>query len=109
MRITEIVAPGKVFMPFHNEEQNSNGLTRSTVASIVGAGGNADAVAAGCLFKAQGLDWPQALLILGACVTLTSFLASGVRFSASDAAAVARETRARLPRASGKTGEAIPA
>ena len=79
------------------------------VAGIVGAGGNAGAVAAGFLFKTQGLDWPQALLILGACVTLTSFLAIGVRFSASDEAAVARETRARLAGSSGKTGEAIPA
>ena len=79
------------------------------VAGIVGAGGNAGAVAAGFLFKTEGLDWPQALLILGACVTLTSFLAIGVRFSASDEAAVARETRARLAGSSGKTGEAIPA
>ena len=79
------------------------------VAGIVGAGGNAGAVAAGFLFKARGLDWPQALLILGACVTLTSFLTIGVRFSASDEAAVARETRARLAGASRKAGEAITA
>ena len=79
------------------------------VAGIVGAGGNAGAVAAGFLFKTQGLEWPQALLILGACVTLTSFLAIGVRFSASDEAAVAKETRARLAGSSGKAGEAMPA
>ena len=79
------------------------------VAGIVGAGGNAGAVAAGFLFKTEGLDWPQALLILGACVTLTSFLAIGVRFSASDEAAVAKETRARLAGSSGKAGEAMPA
>ena len=29
LRITEIVAPGQVFMPFHYEEQNSNQLTQS--------------------------------------------------------------------------------
>ena len=29
LRITEIVAPGQVFMPFHYEEQNSNRLTQS--------------------------------------------------------------------------------
>jgi len=34
------------------------------VAGIVGAGGNAGAVAAGFLFKAESLSWPQALLML---------------------------------------------
>ena len=29
LRITEIVAPGQVFMPFHYEEKNSNRLTQS--------------------------------------------------------------------------------
>ena len=66
------------------------------VAGIVGAGGNTGAVAAGFLFKAEGLSWPQALLILGAVVTLTSFLAVAVRFSEADEAAVAQETRSRL-------------
>ena len=79
------------------------------VAGIVGAGGNAGAVAAGFLFRTEGLGWPQALLILGACATLTSFLAFAVRFSEADEEAVARETRARLAGASGDTGEAIPA
>ncbi len=50
------------------------------VAGIVGAGGNAGAVAAGFLFKGA-LDWPTALLILGGLVTLCSFLAFAVRFS----------------------------
>ena len=66
------------------------------VAGIVGAGGNAGAVAAGFLFKAATLSWPQALMILGACVTATSFLAFAVRFSEADEAAVARETASRL-------------
>ena len=66
------------------------------VAGIVGAGGNAGAVAAGFLFKAEGLDWPQALLLLGACVTAVSFLAFAVRFSRADERAVARETLSRL-------------
>ena len=66
------------------------------VAGIVGAGGNTGAVAAGFLFKAEGLSWPQALLILGAVVTLTSFLAIAVRFSEADEAAVAQETKSRL-------------
>jgi NNP family nitrate/nitrite transporter-like MFS transporter len=51
-----------------------------TVNGIVGAGGNVGAVAAGFLFKTQGLDWHTALLILGAAVTATSFLAFAVAF-----------------------------
>ncbi len=66
------------------------------VAGIVGAGGNAGAVAAGFLFKAENLSWPQALLTLGAVVTLVSFLAFAVRFSEADETAVARETESRL-------------
>lgn len=50
------------------------------VAGIVGAGGNAGAVAAGFLFKGA-LPWPTAFLILGGTVTLCSFLAFAVRFS----------------------------
>ena len=34
LRITEIVAPGQVFMPFHYEEQNSNRLTQSAFDPI---------------------------------------------------------------------------
>lgn len=74
------------------------------VAGIVGAGGNAGAVAAGFLFRAASLSWPQALLILGAVVTMTSFLAFAVRFSEADEAAVARETATRLA-ASGSVPE----
>lgn len=51
------------------------------VAGIVGAGGNAGAVAAGFLFKGS-LEWPTALLILGGLVTASSFLAFTVRFHA---------------------------
>ena len=66
------------------------------VAGIVGAGGNAGAVAAGFLFKSAALSWPQGLLILGACVTVVSGLSLAVRFSEADETAVARETAARL-------------
>ncbi|MFG0297872.1 MAG: MFS transporter [Maioricimonas sp. JB045] len=52
-----------------------------SVSGIVGAGGNAGAVAAGFLFKAQAITWPTALLILGAIVTCVSFLTFTVRFS----------------------------
>lgn len=53
-----------------------------SVAGIVGAGGNAGAMAAGFLFKSS-IPWPTALLILGAVVTCCSFLAFTVRFSSS--------------------------
>ena len=52
------------------------------VAGIVGAGGNAGAVAAGFLFKGA-IPWPTALLILGAMVVTCSFLTFAVRFSAA--------------------------
>lgn len=51
-----------------------------SVAGIVGAGGNAGAVAAGFLFKAEGIAWPTAFLLIGAAVTTISFLSFAVRF-----------------------------
>lgn len=53
------------------------------VSGIVGAGGNAGAVAAMFLFKKglTGLEWPTAFFITGAIVTMCSFLSFGVRFS----------------------------
>jgi NNP family nitrate/nitrite transporter-like MFS transporter len=51
-----------------------------SVSGIVGAGGNAGAVAAGFLF-AGAVPWPTALLILGGLVTAAAFLAFLVRFS----------------------------
>jgi NNP family nitrate/nitrite transporter-like MFS transporter len=58
-----------------------------SIAGIVGAGGNMGAVSAGFLFRTESLTWPQALLILGAIVFCTSFLAYFVRFSPADEAA----------------------
>ncbi len=65
-----------------------------SVAGIVGAGGNAGAVAAGFLFK-SALPWNTALLFLGVLVTCSSFLAFVVRFS-PQAATEAREEMARV-------------
>ncbi len=50
------------------------------VAGIVGAGGNAGAVAAGFLFKGA-IAWPTALMILGAIIVGCSFCALLIRFS----------------------------
>ncbi len=51
------------------------------VAGIVGAGGNAGAVAAGFLFKTESLSYQQGLLYLGMFVVCASFCALLVRFS----------------------------
>lgn len=85
--------------------QMSNGATFSVVpfvnrralggvAGIVGAGGNAGAVAAGFLFRTPTSAWPWALLVLGVAVTCCSFLALAVRFSP----AAEEETRTDMDR-----------
>lgn len=53
------------------------------VAGIVGAGGNAGAVAGMFLFKKEmtGLEWTESFLILGVIVSAVSFLSFLVRFS----------------------------
>lgn len=51
------------------------------VAGIVGAGGNAGAVAAGFLFRAENISTQQALLFLGVMVVVASFSTLLVRFS----------------------------
>jgi NNP family nitrate/nitrite transporter-like MFS transporter len=73
-----------------------------SVTGIVGAGGNAGAVAAGFLFRQQGLAWPDALLILGIAVAATASCTLLVRFSPADEAAERKELEAR------GAGAAIP-
>lgn len=51
------------------------------ISGIVGAGGNAGAVAAGFLFKSESLTYPEALTIMGMIVTGISVLSLAVRFS----------------------------
>jgi NNP family nitrate/nitrite transporter-like MFS transporter len=89
--------------------QMSNGATFSivpfvnrkslgSVAGIVGAGGNAGAIAWGFLFKTDAFTWPTAFLILGAIVTVCSFLAFAVQFSRdaeSEARMITEEATAR--------------
>jgi NNP family nitrate/nitrite transporter-like MFS transporter len=50
------------------------------VAGIIGAGGNAGAVAAGFLLKGAG-STSQGLFVLGAAVLVSAFCAAAVRFS----------------------------
>ena len=91
--------------------QMANGATYSVVpfinqralgavAGIVGAGGNAGAVAAGFLFRMESLSTEMALLYLGAVVTVASALVFAVRFSPE------RETEERraMERALGARG-----
>jgi MFS transporter, NNP family, nitrate/nitrite transporter len=63
-----------------------------SVAGIVGAGGNAGAVAAGFLFRIESLATQEAFAILGILVVLASGLVFLVRFSPED------ETEAAAPR-----------
>lgn len=75
------------------------------VAGIVGAGGNAGAVAAGFLFRMEGLTWPSALFILGILVTASSSLALLVRFSPAYEAEVRGDMETRI-RVSAPSSEA---
>ena len=55
-----------------------------SVSGIVGAGGNAGAVAAGFLFKSESLTYQEGLFILGVVVSVVSFASFLVRFSEVD-------------------------
>lgn len=76
------MAEGATFgvVPFINRK------ALGAVAGIVGAGGNAGAVAAGFLFKSEGLSYQDGLFILGCAVAVASFAALAVRFSPQVAA-----------------------
>lgn len=78
-------------VPFLNRE------ALGSVAGLVGAGGNAGAVAAGFLFKGA-VSWPSALMVLGAVVAASSFLSLAVRFSPEAEAEASRELEAAVAR-----------
>jgi NNP family nitrate/nitrite transporter-like MFS transporter len=65
------------------------------VAGIVGAGGNVGSVLAGFLFKGS-MPWTQALLVLGAAITVVSLFTMMVRFSEAEETSAEREISARL-------------
>ncbi|MEX1021657.1 MAG: MFS transporter [Dehalococcoidia bacterium] len=75
-----------------------NRRSLGSVAGIVGAGGNAGAVAAGFLFRIESLAVQDAFLYLGAAVVAASALVLFVRFSPETEAA----ERERLARALGR-------
>ncbi|MGB0955309.1 MAG: MFS transporter, partial [Panacagrimonas sp.] len=70
------IACGATFalVPFMNRK------ALGAVAGIVGAGGNAGAVAAGFLFKAEALTYQQGLLYLGFAVIVASLCVLAIRF-----------------------------
>jgi MFS transporter, NNP family, nitrate/nitrite transporter len=76
------MAEGATFsvVPFVNRQ------ALGPVAGIVGAGGNAGAVAAGFLFRIESLSAEQALLYLGVGVALAAPVVLLVRFSAQNEA-----------------------
>ena len=88
------MAEGATFsvVPFINQK------ALGAVAGIVGAGGNAGAVAAGFLFRMESLSTEMALLYLGAIVTVASSLVLVVRFSPEHE----REERRAMERALGR-------
>jgi MFS transporter, NNP family, nitrate/nitrite transporter len=65
------------------------------VAGIVGAGGNVGSVLAGFLFKGS-MPWTQALLVLGATISVVSVLVLVVRFSENEELSARAEIEARL-------------
>lgn len=67
-----------------------------SVAGIVGAGGNAGAVGAGFLLRAESISWPFALLILGGLVLVCSSLTLLVTFSSKEEAEAKAEYDAAL-------------
>ncbi|QEM82498.1 MFS transporter [Halomonas binhaiensis] len=71
------MAEGATFgvVPFINKR------ALGAVAGIVGAGGNAGAVAAGFLFRSESLTYQQGLFYLGIAVVIASLCALVVRFS----------------------------
>ncbi len=77
-----------------------------SVAGIVGAGGNAGAVAFGFLFRAESISYQEGLLFIGAAVILSAALVFVVRFSPEteaserrilNAALAARQAELRTP------------
>ena len=100
MRVIALAIP--VMIVFSLFVQMSEGATYSVVpfinkkalgavAGIVGAGGNAGAVAAGFLMRTKDLSYRQGFLILGLIVVICAFGAVLVRFSPEQEAEAADE------------------
>lgn len=86
------MAEGATFgiVPFVNRK------ALGAVAGIVGAGGNAGAVAAGFLFRSEELTYQEGLMYLGMGVIVISLFALLVRFSAATEAEEGRAYEAAV-------------
>ncbi|MDE2937547.1 MAG: MFS transporter [Chloroflexota bacterium] len=80
-----------------------------SVAGIVGAGGNAGAVAAGFLFRMESLTFGDALLLIGIVVVALAPLAILVRFSPQREAEERKAMEGALARRRALAEEAVPA
>ena len=81
----------------------------ASVTGIVGAGGNAGAVAAGFLFRMDEITFAGALLIIGIVVEVVVPLAFLVRFSLQRQAEERIELEGALGRRKAQPDEAVPA
>ncbi len=117
MRVLALAIPTMIL--FSLFVQMSEGATYSVVpfinkkalgavAGIVGAGGNMGAVAAGFLFRVEGIEYPQALLILGGLVALCSFCALAVRFSPEDETVAANEFDTAMKKRHAELKDRVP-
>ena len=79
-----------------------------SVAGIVGAGGNAGAVAAGFLFRMESLTYSDALLLIGIVVLAVAPLAFLVRFSPQREAEERTAMEGALARRRSLAAEALP-
>ena len=79
-----------------------------SVAGIVGAGGNAGAVAAGFLFRMEGLTFADALLLIGIVVVAVAPLAFLVRFSPQREAEEKTAMEVALARRRALNAETLP-
>ncbi len=117
MRVLALAIPAMIL--FSLFVQMSEGATYSivpfinkkalgSVAGIVGAGGNMGAVAAGFLFRAESISYPQALLILGGLVSFCAFFSLLVRFSPEDELVADRELQRAMLKRHEETKKRVP-
>lgn len=81
-----------------------NRQSLGTVTGIVGAGGNAGAVAAGFLFKSDAISWPTALFMLGVVITCSSFAILSVQFADQPESVSAESRDAQIPSVGAEMG-----
>jgi MFS transporter, NNP family, nitrate/nitrite transporter len=74
---------------------NKNAM--GSVGGIVGAGGNAGAVMAGFVFKAEGISYQDGLFFIGIVVAAVSVLAFFIKFPETEESKVVKEEKVIIP------------